>query len=605
MNEQRTITRILVILLVGSAVIRGFVAGFIEFGFDEVYVWTYARFPDLSHFDHPPMIGWAIQLFTLNLWLDHEFFVRLAAVVFGTINTWIIFRIGSFIKDPRTGLYAAFLYTASFYAFVICGLFIMPDGPQSLFWLLTLWFLLRSLPDTSCSRTSRNFLFMAGISVGLALLSKYHSAFLLTGAFIYILLYNRKWFSVKETWYAFLMVILIFLPVILWNFDNEFISFTFHGARITTESSQWLHPEFFLVEILGQFSYNNPVNVVLIILAIIALNRDARFLKKEYTRLILWISLPLVSAFLIFALFARTLPHWTGPAYFGFILIAASWLSERSKTNYRLKLFPWPIGIAILLLLSILTLAVGQIRFGWIPLSKWGAVDITHGMYGWKQLGEKFAPIVEFDRELLLIDAQAPIFTFRWFPAANFDYYIARKTGNRVYALGSLDRIHKYHWINQKRGNLPIGMDVYYIALSDDYEDPMKLYGDLFTVIQPSDTIEITRGDELVRKAFIYRMIGLKEDLEFVPPDTAEEINPEVERLLLFQRQIRTSPEWIRILRKKAKEGKISIEVMIVREAQKMLDREKEVKRDLRKLDSLETAIPTIMTEDTTLVERE
>ncbi|MFH1937881.1 MAG: hypothetical protein ABIK52_10000, partial [Bacteroidota bacterium] len=358
-------------------------------------------------------------------------------------------------------------------------------------------------------------------------------------------------------------------------------------------------------EILGQFSYNNPVNVVLIILAIIALNRDARFLKKEYTRLILWISLPLVSAFLIFALFARTLPHWTGPAYFGFILIAASWLSERSKTNYRLKLFPWPIGIAILLLLSILTLAVGQIRFGWIPLSKWGAVDITHGMYGWKQLGEKFAPIVEFDRELLLIDAQAPIFTFRWFPAANFDYYIARKTGNRVYALGSLDRIHKYHWINQKRGNLPIGMDVYYIALSDDYEDPMKLYGDLFTVIQPSDTIEITRGDELVRKAFIYRMIGLKEDLEFVPPDTAEEINPEVERLLLFQRQIRTSPEWIRILRKKAKEGKISIEVMIVREAQKMLDREKEVNRDLRKLDSLETAIPTIMTEDTTLVERE
>ncbi len=596
MNEDRNITRVLIALLVVSAIIRGFVAGFIEFGYDEVYYWTYALYPGLSHFDHPPMLGWMIQLFTLNLWLDHEFFIRLAAVVFGTINTWVIFKIGSLIKNPRTGLYAAFLYSTSFYAFLICGIFIMPDGPQSLFWLLTLWFLLRSLPDTTCNRSSRGFLFVAGITAGLALLSKYHSVFLLSGAFFYILLYNRKWFTIKETWYAFVLALLIFLPVILWNLDNGFISFTYHGARTSTEGEGWLHPEFLFVELLGQFLYNNPVNVVLIIMAFIAMSRGSRFLKPEYTRLILWISLPLVATFLVFALFARTLPHWTGPAYFGFILIAAAWLSERSKSKYRWKLFPKPIMGSSILLLTLLILAVGQIRYGWIPLSKWGTRDFTHDMYGWKQLGEKFAPIAEFDRELLLIDAQAPIFTYRWFPAANFDYYIARKTGNRVYALGTLDRIHKYHWINQERGNIPIGMDVYYITLSDDYEDPQKLYGDLFTVIQPSDTILITRGNELVRKAFVYRMIGLKEDMEFVPSNKDEKINPEVERLLLFQRQIRTSPEWIRILRKKAVEKKVSIEVMIVQEAQKMLDREKEVKRDLRMLDSLQTILPAIDT---------
>ncbi len=588
MNEERNIQRILIALLVVSAIIRGFVAGFIEFGFDEVYYWTYALYPDLSHFDHPPMLGWMIQLFTLDLWLDHEFFIRLASVVFGTLNTWIIYKIGSFIKDQRTGLYAAFLYSSSFYAFIICGLFIMPDGPQSLFWLLTLWFLLRSLPDTTCSRSSRNFLFFAGITAGLALLTKYHSVFLISGAFFYILLYNRKWFTIKETWYAFLLAILSFIPVILWNMDNEFISFTFHGARTTTEGGVWLHPEFLFVEILGQFLYNNPVNVVLIIMSLITLKRDGAFIKKEYTRLILWISLPLVATFLLFALFARTLPHWTGPAYFGFILIAAAWLSERSKTRYRWKLFPKPILASTLLMLTLIVLAIGQIRFGWIPLSKWGARDFTHDMYGWKQLGKKFAPIAEFDRELLLIDAQAPIFCYRWFPAANYDYYIGRKTGNRVYALGTLDRIHKYYWINQERGNIPIGMDVYYIALSDDYEDPQQLYGDLFTVIQPSDTIRILRGNELVREAYIYRMIGLKEEMEFVPSDAEEEVNPEIERLLLFQRQIRTSPEWIRILRKKAKEEKVSIEVMIIQESQKMLDREKEVKRELRMLDSLQ-----------------
>lgn len=597
MNEERNIKKVLLILLVVSALIRGFVAGFIEFGYDEVYYWTYALYPDLSHFDHPPLLGWAIQLFSLNLLLDSEFFIRLASVVFGTINTWIIFRIGSFIKDPRTGLYAAFLYSTSFYASVICGIFIMPDGPQSLFWLLTLWFLLRSLPDTGCTRSSRNFLFLAGITAGLALLAKYHSAFLLSGAFCYILFDNRKWFTIKETWYAFFLAILIFIPVILWNMDNEFISFTYHGARTASEGKSLLHPEFLIVEILGQFFYNNPVNVVLIIIAFIAMRRGKRFLKTEYTHLILWISLPLVATFLIFALFARTLPHWSGPAYFGFILIAAAWLSELSKTKFRLKLFPRPVAIATILMLTVLTLAFGQIRYGWIPLSRWGMRDFTHDMYGWRQLGEKFAPIAEFDRQLLLMDAQAPIFTFRWFPAANFDYYIARETGNRVYALGSLERIHKYHWIDRERGNIPVGMDVYYITLSDDYDDPYNLYGNLFTVIQPSDTIQITRGDELVRKAYIYRMIGLKEEMEFLPRGEEETFNPEIERLLLFQRQIRTSPEWIRILRKKAAEEKVSIEVMIVQEARKMLDREKEVKQDIRKLDSLETTV--VFSEDT------
>jgi len=428
-------------------------------------------------------------------------------------------------------------------------------------------------------------------------MSKYHSAFLVIGAFIYILLYNRKWISVKETWYACILMILIFLPVILWNIDNEFISFTYHGSRTTTEGGVLFHPEFLLVELLGEFFYNNPVNAVLIILAFISLSRGTRFLNKEYIRLILWISVPMVATFLVFSLFARTLPHWTGPAYFGFILITAAWISERSKTRYRFKLFPRPVAIGSILMLTLIIMAVGQIRYGWVPLSKWGARDFTHDMYGWKQLGEKFAPIAELDHQLLLIDGNAPIFTFRWFPAANYDYYIGRRTGHWTYALGRLDRIHKYHWIDKDRGNLAIGKDVYYIALSDDYEDPQNLYGNLFTVIQPSDTIEITRGDELVRKAFVYRMIGLKEDMVFSQEEDENGINPDAERLVLYQQQIRNSPEWIGILKKRAEEEKVSIEVMIVQEAQKMLDRDKEVRRNLRMLDSLRTTI--VFSEDT------
>ncbi|MCK9423402.1 MAG: glycosyltransferase family 39 protein [Bacteroidales bacterium] len=516
MPSNRRIYITLVILLVLSAVARGFIAGFIELGNDEVYYWTYAKFPALSHFDHPPMVGLVIQLFTLNLRFDSEFFLRLAAVVCGTLSTGLIFLIGRQIKNPLTGLYAAFLYTASFYGFILSGTFILPDGPQVFFWLLTLYFLVKSLPDPELTYTSRNFLLFAGLSTGLALLSKYHAIFLVVGTFFYILFYNRKWFQAKETWGAFVLAILCFLPVIFWNAENDFISFTFHESRVgVTESG--IQPQYFFTEVVGQIFYNNPVNVVIIILALVALIRKRNFLERPYKWLILWTSLPLLLVFLAFSLFRSTLPHWTGPAYLGLILIGAAYLSDPPLNARKMKLIPWPVILSLTLLAGVAVGGVGQIRYGWIPVKRWKVEDVSLDMYGWKQLGDKFSVLSKWNEDNFLIDKDSPLLTFRWFPAANFDYYVARKIDKTVYALGTLERIHKYFWINKQRGNLKRGSDAWYIALSDDYEDPVALYGSLFEMILPSDTICILRGQDTVRKAFVYRLINLKKDMIFPP----------------------------------------------------------------------------------------
>ena len=92
--------KVLILILI-SFIIRAFIAAFIELGNDEVYYWTYALFPDLSHFDHPPMVGFVIQIFSLNLLFDSEIFIRLAALVFGSINTWLIYSITYKLKDEK------------------------------------------------------------------------------------------------------------------------------------------------------------------------------------------------------------------------------------------------------------------------------------------------------------------------------------------------------------------------------------------------------------------------------------------------------------------------------------------------------------------------
>ena len=83
--------RYVLILMALSAAVRASCAALIEFGNDEVYYRLYALFPDWSHFDHPGMVGWMIQLFTLNLAWDSELAIRMASIVLGTVNIWLMY----------------------------------------------------------------------------------------------------------------------------------------------------------------------------------------------------------------------------------------------------------------------------------------------------------------------------------------------------------------------------------------------------------------------------------------------------------------------------------------------------------------------------------
>ena len=111
------------IWLISIAVIVKLALSFLlELGNDEVYYYTYAVQPDWNHFDHPPMVGWLIQLSTLNVQWVSTLSMRLGSIVAAAISTWIIFQTGTLIKSERAGWIAAILYTFSIYTSIIAGL---------------------------------------------------------------------------------------------------------------------------------------------------------------------------------------------------------------------------------------------------------------------------------------------------------------------------------------------------------------------------------------------------------------------------------------------------------------------------------------------------
>ena len=499
--KEQNINKLLIGLLAVSAIMRGVLAAWMEFGNDEVYYWTYALYPDWSHFDHPPMVGWMIQLFSLNLLFDSEFFIRLASVVIMTANTYIIYRIGKDLKDAMTGFYAALLYTASIYAFVITGIFIMPDTPLMLFWLLAFWMAIRSL-----SLSKGRYLILFGLFAGLAMLSKYSGVFLWVGMGLYILIFNRKQLKNSYLYLSLLISAICCIPILYWNIKYDFVSLNFHSERVGGGA---LNFSTFGTELAGEFFYNNPVNFILAIIAIVAVFKKQLNLKKSIQRLILCIALPMIALFWVFSLTRPTLPHWNAPAFVLLILLSAAYLKDKHET------LPKSIIAALSVLLITLVVGVAEIKTGFIPLDRHtepeqiGRDDFTVDMYGWRQLGEKFADFRAQKIAEGVMNEEDGIVANQWFPLANLDYYVARPLGLRVMGLGWPAFLHKYLWINDERGGFHLGENYWFFSDSRYPKDPKTTYQWYFIEIELVGVIEIDRCGKPAKNFYVYTCKGL------------------------------------------------------------------------------------------------
>jgi len=496
--------RPLLFLILISTIIRAFIAQFVGLGNDEVYYFTYALFPDWSHFDHPPMVGWVIQFFSLNHFLESQFLLRLPAIIFSALSTWVIFEIG-LLKDYKTAWYAALLYTASIYTTLIAGVFIMPDSPQLFFWLLAIYLMIGFSNEKEITKKSQGNMLRLGVIIGFALLSKYTSIFLWGGFVLYLIFYKRSWFKQWQLYAAGFISLLIFSPVLFWNKAHHFISFTFHEDRVSILDSP-IRFDFIGTEILGEFLYQNPMVFILAWIAIYhSFKKSQEFIPKENLRLLLFQSLPLIAVFLFFSLFRRTLPHWTGPAYISLILITASYLASK-EIGSRI-----PKGIKAALITTGLVFIVGfaQINYGLIDLKKHIGSDLSLDMYGWRKITKPFGLIKTENEVQQRISKNAPIISNRWFPAAHIDYHIAIPNHTYVLGLGTLERIHKYAWMNEQRGDFKLGMDAWYLAFDYDYVSPDFLES-YFTAIIPSDTIRIKRSRKIAKEIYVYMLKDLK-----------------------------------------------------------------------------------------------
>lgn len=487
------------ILLIVSFLVRAFFASTIELGNDEVYYRIFGLYPELSYFDHPPLTAWLIRLTTMGSEHASELMTRFGAIVIGTINTYLAYLI---VRRGRRGYIAALMYTASIYCSIIVGTFILPDSPLSLFWHLSLWAFDRALPRAE--GFDHRKIIIAGFTVGLAMLAKYTGAYLWVGAICYLLMYNRACFKQWSLWVAMLISAIMFMPVLVWNFDNDWISFTFHGARVTTDTSiNWLY---FMREFVGGIFYNNPINYAIIAVAIIVVSQGKVVIRNF--ALTLWLSIPITVIFLIVSLTRETLPHWASPAFFSLILMSSGYL-DTLKRGVR-----WAY-ISVSFNVLVMVVGYAQINYGIINLSnptdtqegRMGRSDFSLDTYGWTQGGEKFAQLYARDTLTGLMPVGASVLQYRWDDASHVDHYFALPLGLKVKTTGDLIDTHYYEWVTRYRGGLNRGEDAYLIIPSRSYDrDKEQQIAGLFADQLPADTIKIVRSGQHVMNFYVYRL---------------------------------------------------------------------------------------------------
>jgi hypothetical protein len=151
---------------------------------DEAYFYTWAAHLDVNYYDHPPMVGWLIFLFSLAG--RHIFFFRLIAVVTGIVTAVGIERITArLFGAPDKSRLVSLVYLAA--PLHVLFVPIATDTPLFLF-----TFLCGACFAWGAGREKPLLIFLSGVFWSLAVLSKYFAGLLLPGIFLWLLVYRRR-----------------------------------------------------------------------------------------------------------------------------------------------------------------------------------------------------------------------------------------------------------------------------------------------------------------------------------------------------------------------------------------------------------------------------
>jgi hypothetical protein len=370
---------------------------------------------------------------------------------------------------------------------------------------------------------------LLGLTFGGALLSKYHGALLPMCLAGYVLTSasGRRWIRSPWPYVAGLIGLVVFLPNVIWNYQNGWVSYLFQMGR--GAGSGGISLAKVAGSLGGQLAAASPMVLLLFLAACLWVWRARA--ATEADRFLVWTSLPVFAIFCGIGMTGRILPHWPAVGWWaGSLLLASVSVRNSESTESPAVARRWKVGaglaaaVAWLMLLGtysaiaypVVAHAYPSLRRASLALHQWIPLvqpmeefqpqfDITNDMYGWDQS----ARAVEGVRAGMPDPSRTFVCTHRFYTVSQIGAHLP----SGVICTSMEDSANQYNlWFDPARYR---GWDAVFV---EDNHYPGRWeregYASLFErVTREPVVVEIYRRGVLAHEQRIYRCQGFKGEL--------------------------------------------------------------------------------------------
>lgn len=463
---------------------------------EEAQYWLWSRNLAWHYYSKPPLVSF-LNYISTSIFGINEFAVRFNAIVFGLGTSWVVYRFGTYLHGEKVGFWASLILQAMPFWWLI-STFHTTDTSLTFFWSLTIFFLYKGIKENRY-----RWWIIAGFSAALGLMAK--AVMVFAFPFLVIFLFLEK--SVGKYWKKMLLFFLImslgFIPVLVWNFQNDFDTFkhiaNLAGAGKSGDSS------FSIGTALGHFfeflgGQLAMVSIFLLPLIFPTVKHVLKYRSQENFYLILPACLTFLGfAFLSF--FTEILINWALFSYVGLPILISSWMVN--KTEVWVKLRNWGIALSVFFPLLLILPDITLLKS--IPPIKKGEKQVFRRMSGYDPLASR----VDYLKDSLKLENPF-IFSETYHMASELSFYLDRHPQTYMLNMGS----------RKNQFDLWPGMEQFLdkemegIFVSWNFDSPGE-FADFDSLLFQED-FEVFFNDEPLRKARIQIWKNLKELNPFI-----------------------------------------------------------------------------------------
>lgn len=335
---------------------------------DEAHYVLYGKNLALSYFDHPPLVGWVHGLFQY-IPVNELLQARLPAILISLLTSHLVYQylLGKNVSQKNTILSVIALNLTPMFNTMSVAL--LPDTLLMPLVVLIIQYTEKIL----VSSTTKGWLVL-GLLLGLSGLSKY-TAIVFVPALVLVFALKNKWRELfkPSLWLGALVAVVLVSPVLIWNLQNDFASFKYQTAHVSTVDSNVFQS---IIQSMGIQAISWGIAPFFLVLA---LNSVWLWnIKQLQTKFVSSVYLSVLFMFFAYVSISEVLlPHWMLTYFVIGVPLAVSHLLEK-KTWKKLLITSFAVSSALNFTLLF------ESAFRIFPIEK--TASLYEGVQGWDEL---------------------------------------------------------------------------------------------------------------------------------------------------------------------------------------------------------------------------